>query len=533
MSQMERVCPDAEVLAAWLEGGLSPDERALVAGHLSRCDACRRAVSLAATLEPAPADPVDEALLARLVAASRRRPAWRWAAAAAALVAGTLAVVFGRPEKPPIPAAPVPAPVARTETAPPAPVPPAPLPEPVVAAPPTPPVVPPPAPPPAPVPAPPAPPAVAKVETPPAPEVPPKPDVAPKPKVGETEVDLARLHGAVFLGDPAGDLWVAREGADAAKAGVFEQVGWKDVLGARAAISGFTVDGRSTLVLDRAASAALAWFKPDQAYRLEAREGAAVLDTHGATQAWVLAAGRARLLLPALKGQLSVEPRGDGLRAVLLEGSAELKSGSETRTLQAGREVVLSADGRLEDRKAEGADRLAKLLRSRPKSSTLFAAGFDERRTVAHPFPYTIVVGRVKDGPGGPFLEAESGFVPSETSAFKPFPLTAALKPDRLITTSSDVVLRFRHRTTLATLSLRLREAPAIDGAPGPEYALELASKSGGRWVEVELPLGAFVHEGVPLVPLRDLAELRFTGISEKKGGLLEVDAVQFVRRAR
>jgi ferric-dicitrate binding protein FerR (iron transport regulator) len=538
MKRMERVCPNTEYLARWVEAGLPAEERASLAAHLAGCDACRRVVALAATLEPAPpAAAVDEALLRRVVAASRRRPAWRWAAAAAALLAGALAVVLGRPSpapEPPSTAAPRPVPVARSVPAPTPAVAPAPAPAPetlpvvvVPAPPPSPVAVPAPSPAPAAVPEPPKK-DTAKVE--PAPDPKPAPDAAPAPRAGATEVDLAALYAPVFFGDPSGDLWLAREGAEPAKAGAFEQVGWKDVASARTGASGFTLDARSTVVLDRAAAAALAWVKAEQAYRLEVREGAAVVDTDGAPQRWIVAAGRAQLLFTRLEGRLSVEPQADGVRAVLLEGHGELRAGAARALLQPGREVVLSADNRLEDRKATGTDRFAKLLRARPRQATVFEAKFDEqRRTVAQPFPYTIVQGRLVEGR----LEAESAFVPSETSSVKPFPMTAALKPDRPILSGSDIVLKFRYRTTLTVLTVRLREPRKADGAAGAEYAVDLPSRSAGRWVDGEIPLGAFMHEGVPLVPLTDLVEVRFSGISEKKGGVLEFDAVQFLRRAR
>ncbi|HXG59925.1 MAG TPA: zf-HC2 domain-containing protein, partial [Planctomycetota bacterium] len=48
-------CPESEILAAWLEDGLGPTERAAVRRHLADCDDCRRSVALAGTLGPAPA----------------------------------------------------------------------------------------------------------------------------------------------------------------------------------------------------------------------------------------------------------------------------------------------------------------------------------------------------------------------------------------------------------------------------------------------------------------------------------------------
>src|SRR5688500_10207983 len=87
MSHMERICPDPEVLALWVDEELLPEDRADAAAHLAGCDECRRTVALSAALDPVPAGAVNEVLLARVVAASRRRPVWPYAAAAGALVA--------------------------------------------------------------------------------------------------------------------------------------------------------------------------------------------------------------------------------------------------------------------------------------------------------------------------------------------------------------------------------------------------------------------------------------------------------------
>ncbi|HLY12452.1 MAG TPA: zf-HC2 domain-containing protein, partial [Planctomycetota bacterium] len=73
MNAMEKPCPEPEVLARFLESGLSAEERLRVNGHLADCDDCRRTVSLASTLEAAPAVPLNKLLLGRVILASRRR----------------------------------------------------------------------------------------------------------------------------------------------------------------------------------------------------------------------------------------------------------------------------------------------------------------------------------------------------------------------------------------------------------------------------------------------------------------------------
>src|SRR5688572_13437951 len=110
MKRMERVCPETDVLAAWIEGGLSGPERGQVKAHFAVCDDCRRTASLAATLDPMEAEAaetaVDDLFVQRLVTTSGRRARWAWMASAAAAVlfaAGT-AILVSRPR--PAPATP-------------------------------------------------------------------------------------------------------------------------------------------------------------------------------------------------------------------------------------------------------------------------------------------------------------------------------------------------------------------------------------------------------------------------------------------
>jgi anti-sigma factor RsiW len=96
-------CPDAMTLAGYLEGRLSPDQRAAVERHLARCPRCVAEVpQLRALLaEPAMIPPADVADRARrLVAPARERQGqaaprlWpavlRWSAAAVLAIAASL-----------------------------------------------------------------------------------------------------------------------------------------------------------------------------------------------------------------------------------------------------------------------------------------------------------------------------------------------------------------------------------------------------------------------------------------------------------
>ncbi|HEX7899236.1 MAG TPA: zf-HC2 domain-containing protein [Planctomycetota bacterium] len=527
---MERVCPETDVLGAWIEGGLAAPERAEVKAHLAVCDDCRRAASLSATLEPAEAaaGAVDEIFIQRLANESRRRPRWPWmasAAAAALFAAGTVVLVTRPSPAPrPTPAAPrvadLPRPAAHV--APPAIPPVVPTPEVVKG--------------PEPTPAPPKavedPKPIIAVPVPlpsPEPPAPPKPapaptDVAKPAPTPATETDLALVFMPVFAVDPTGDLWLRRDGADAAKAGAFESVAYKDVFAARGDAAAFTIESRASVALEKGAEAAVSWFKVDGAFRLDVVRGPVYLDTESNTQKWLLTAGLARMSFAELTGRVLVERRDDVLSVLLLDGKGVLEDGR--RTVEPGREVVLARDGKVDLRKGgPAADKLARFMKIRPRTSTAFAASFEEKKDVVQPFPYTVTMGRVvmSTTTAGAYLEAAR---PSTG-------LAAALKPARPIAASEGMVLRFRYRTNLPVFFVKVSE-PAPEGKER-EYVAKVEVK--GRtavWTEAELPLAGLSDEGVPVVPTTSMQEIRFQGVpTGGKSGLLEVDSVQFLRRAR
>ena len=74
-----------------------------MASHLAACDECRRAVAIASSIEVPAAAPVNEILLARVVAASRRRRFLPVAAAAAAVLAIAVGLAL-KPKSDPVPA---------------------------------------------------------------------------------------------------------------------------------------------------------------------------------------------------------------------------------------------------------------------------------------------------------------------------------------------------------------------------------------------------------------------------------------------
>jgi hypothetical protein len=526
MSRMERVCPEIDVLAAWVEGGLPASEREDVKAHLASCDDCRRSAALAATLEAVEGEAeIDETLARRLAAGAKPRPRWIWGAgAAAAALVGALALFR---EKAPAPVLPDPAPPVAERPAPPT----------EVVERPTPPAPPPPAPP-SKTPAPPPPPVVEEkpiIATPVPPAPPPKeaPKPPPEPAPSEvakpspappaTETDLALVFLPVFAGDPHGDLWVRRDGADAAKAGAFELVAHKDVLAATADAAAFTVDSKASVALEKGAEAALAWHRADGAFRLELRKGGLFVDTESATQRWIFTAGATRLAFAELSGKLLLELRGPGeISAQLLEGKATLEEGR--RGVEPGREVWASREGKPELRRAgPAAEKLARYAKLRPKTCTAFAATFEERKDAVQPFPYTVKMGKVVTTSAGAYLEAAR-----PTSS-----LAAALKPARPIIATDGMVLRFRYRTNLPAFSVKISELQP--DSKEREYVAQVEVKGrAAAWTEAELLLAGLSDEGVPVVPTTAVQEIRFQGVpTGGKPGFLEVDSVQFLRRAR
>lgn len=523
MNGMDKVCPDESLLAAWIEKTLDADARVRLSGHLADCDDCRRSVALAASQVPCEAAQggVNEVLLARLLGKGSSRWLWTSAAAAGLLVAAGLVLL--RPERPvpdvtvavraPVPpaAAPVPAepkkePVREPER--PAPVAELPVPAPQPK-------------PPTPTPAPPLPAPVADLPK-PAPVAVPEPPKEPvRNPAPATTTDYAKIFDSVFLGDPTGDLWLSRERAESAKVAPVERVGWQDVLSARGA-AGCTLEARASLVLEKGAEAGVMLFKPDGAYRLLLTRGQALIDTEGTVQKWQIVSESQQIEFRELNGRVSLEARSDGLAALLLEGRGDLVVAGSARRAQVGREVVLSREGAVAELKADVRKKLARLVELRPKQSTAFAVSFDELKDEVRPFPYNLVSGRLVAGPsGGYYLMADSVIHPARPSE-KPA-LVASLKPDRAFPASSGMVLKFRCRTNLSKVTLELGKY-GIDHVPKARP---------GQWGEVEVPLRDFMFEGTPLIPSDLIEEIRFSGAGAARGGQLDLDGVQFLRRTR
>lgn len=524
MSTMEKFCPESETLALYLEGGLSPEERARVTSHLAACDDCRRAVALTSSLEAAPASAaVNEVLLQRVVAGSRKRRITPLAVAAAAAF---LAVGIGfsltssseKPATPPVaklspaPAVAVKPPVEPTPA--PAPADPAPSPKPVVKAPEPPKENPTPAPPPeTPVVKDPPRPEPKQPEPTPAPApvvVAPKP--APAPAVEDKGLD------PVMVVDATGDLWLKRD-QNEAKAGSFERAASKDRLTARTGAASFSLEARASVMLEKGSDAAISKVRSDDSYSLALGQGLVMLDTEGSSQKWRIAFGGTEVDFNNLNGRLSVESKGDRVSAMLLDGSAELKIGAMARKATVGQEVVLSREGQVVEQKGEALKKMARFDELRPKLFMAFAATFDEKKDDPPLFPYTIVTGKLAAGPTGLYLACEG---PPSPKPGERMTIAGEVRPERAFSVSSGMVVRFRYRTTLPTFTVKLGK-----------YTAEVPNRRAGQWADAEVPLRDFTFEGTPLLPTDPVDGVRFSVTFEKRSGQLDIDGVQFLRRVR
>jgi len=524
MSTMEKSCPTTEVLAGWLQGTLDSQQRGHLTSHLAACDECRRAVAIASSIEAPPVAPLNEILLSRVVAASRPRRVLPFAAAAAAVLAA--AIGFSLTPKhvsPPV------APIAAVEQVPVEPrgIKPVPRPDeprtatPVPAPVPTTPTVEPPKP------------AVA-VETPKTPEkpvvvekiekpTPVAPDVVEKPVVKETPppvkapVDVLTL-APVFVIDPVGDLWLKRDQAEA-KAVSLEKAAYKDKFSTLNGTAAFTLEARTSVMLEKNSEGAFWHQKTDDVYSLALDQGLVMLDTEGSSQKWQISFGNSKLDYNNLNGRLAVESRGDRMSALLLDGTADLKIGSMARKALVGQEVVFSREGTVVEQKVETQKKLASLDELRPKVFTAFSSTFDEKAEEFQPYPYAVVSGKRALGPSGFYLQADFAAAPKgEKNA-----LNSEIHLDRAFGVVSGMVIKFRYRTNLPAFSLKIGN-----------YSADFASRvRAGQCGDGEIPLGAFSFEGTPMLPSDPVENVRFAGLTDRKNGQLDIDGVQFLRRVK
>lgn len=524
MNAMEKSCPEIQTLARYVEGGLSADERARVNGHLADCDECRRTVVLSSSLDAAPAAPVNEILLQKVVSASRRRNYGPLGIAAAAVLVGIVGVSLFRSSSP------VPTAVRQPEVAvaPPVVKPaPAPMPAETVRA-----VEPPPPPPaepvrPQPEPVKTAPVVVAPKEDPkptptePPPAVPKPAPVEPVAKAPETPkpaVAEDKGYVPVLVVDATGDLWLKRD-QDEAKAGAMERAAWKDRLTARAGAASFSLEARASVMLEKGSDAAITKVKNDDSYSLALGQGLVMLDTEGSSQKWRIAFGQNELDFNNLNGRLAVESRGDRVSAMLLDGSAELKIGTMAKKATVGQEVVLSKEGQIVEQRGEAQKRLARFDELRPKLFMAFAATFDEKKDDPPLFPYKIAEGRLVPGPTGLYLACEG---PPSAKPGERMTIAGEVRPDRAFSVASGMTLKFRYRSTLPTFTVKLGK-----------YAAEVTNRRSGQWADAEVPLREFSFEGTPLLPTDPVDGIRFSVSFEKRSGTLDIDGVQFLRRGK
>lgn len=540
MNTMEKFCPDVLTLAGWIEGTLSPEDRSRMTAHLAGCDDCRRAVALASTLEAPPAEgAVNEILLSKVVASSRRRRFAPFVAAAAAV----LAVAVGFTLLPRHHPAPAPTYTIDTKNVLPSespkvavtPTPNSEAPKPAVA----------PKPDPATLPQiPEERPSLVKKTEPPGPAVPtedpkktpsptivePTPAPAPVPPAPVLAKEIpprtppadVKTLSPVFVLDPAGDLWLKREETEA-KAGTLEKAAWKDLFAAKNSAASFTLEARTSVMLEKGSEAAFSHLKSDDSYSLALDQGMVMLDTEGSSQKWQISfPNKGKLSFSNLNGRLAVESRGDRMSALLLDGSAEMKFGALAKKAQIGEEIVLpTKEGeQVVEKKVQTQRILARLDELRPKVFTAFAATFDEKSDEFQPYPYGLVAGKRFQSPTGLFLQSEvvAAAKPGERNA-----LAAEVHLDRAFGVVSGMVLKFRYRTTLPVFTVKIGK-----------YSADVTSRvKAGQWNDAEIPLQAFSFEGTPMLPTDPVENVRFTGFLDKRSGQLDIDGLQFLRRVR
>ncbi len=534
MRNMRRFCPDAATLAGWLEGKLDSFERTEVTRHLADCDRCRRASALAASIEPPDEVGIDEALLGRMVSTARRRPLLRWVAAAGVLAAAALSLFLLLPEQPD----PKVTSHEKPESAP------------VVTVPgEEPPSVAPPGDggvevdwepgPPSAAPfkedAPKRPPsfsvplrgvaAKGKIAPPvaegPAEGTPPEPVV--KELVGTTVPDLSNTFGRVFLNDSAGEIWMKRGGEVTSRVDHYVTPGPNDSLFTRDKGAGFTLEGRSTLVLERGTLASLSYFRPDDAYALSLRSGGVFIDTEGMEQRWHFFSGAVALSFSTLNGRVSVEPHDGRLMAFVLDGWGEVVSGKTKRRAEAGRVIELGADGKIELGRRGGSVTRKKqelYLSLKPPMLTVFEADFVKEEP---PFPFEVTQGKLVRHADGAYLTATEVLPDPSYDREGPPVSRAELSLAKPIVSASSMVMRFRYRTTAERFRVRLGRYVLV-------YETPLRA---GRWAEEEIPLGLFEDEGVEMIPTTELDAVAFETFFSEEGGRLDVDWVRFTRRSR
>ena len=512
MNTMEKSCPDVLTLAGWLEGTLSPQERGRMESHLAGCDDCRRAVALASTLEAPPqAGAVNEILLSKVVSASRRRRIIPMAAAAAAVLA--VAVGFTLfPRSQPAPSAridPKNVPAIESPKVAAVPTPPGTAPSPIIAQKPDPtlPLIPNEKPEvvkaPVPTVQPPIPeekkqPNVTVVDPTPAPVV--APAVVAKENPRETPPADVKTLSPVFVIEPAGDLWLKRDESEA-KAGTMVKAAWKDWFAAKNSAASFTLEARTSVMLEKGSEAAFSHLKSDDSFSLALDQGLVMLDTEGSSQKWQISFpnNKGKLSFSNLNGRLAVQSRGERMSALLLDGSAEMKLGNLAKKAQIGEEIVLSQGGQVNEEKAATQRLLARLDEIRPKVFTAFATTFDEKNDELQPYPYGLVAGKRSQGPTGLYLQSDA--IPAQKPGEKNI-LAAEVQLGRAFGVVSGMVVKFRYRTTLPTFSVKI-------GKYSADYPSRVRA---GQWGDAEIPLQAFSFEGTPMLPTDPVENVRFTG---------------------
>lgn len=481
---MRAFCPESELIAAAVEGGLTADEQWRLENHAAACDDCRREWAIAGIRRVEPSAEIPAALKVRVKSAVARlldrergtrrktrtfRPASTaplWGVAASILIfAGAallLAVQLRRRADRPVVVVPE-SPTPRTEKTEPS------RKEESARR----------------LPRPPRLPALGPVER--APER--KTELVEKPEekperpaekpVERSKETVARVFEPLRITDLSGELTVRRNGAKEKARGVVVLSAGDEI--AAAGPASFYIEGRHAVVLPAASRLSLATSATEQATWLSVREGTALVDPDGGSR-WAVSDGRSVAILEKGRARFAASREPDGLTLTALSDSLRVApEGGTSETVRSGDEWRAGTIGP----SSKAALFKERLGAGRPRERSVFFATCD---------PDDLRCGRWAIAEG--ILEKKTGFL---ASTDKRLHHLVEIRLDQRIAWDFDHVVRFRYRTNAKRLLVHL---PLPEGKGLLLSEITVGRDAAGRWTVAELPLSGFQVVGADRVVL-------------------------------